>query len=66
MKLPAHLHTTQREWKSRKRREWKSVLVALRRYRFGCAFTPDQDSTLRLFEMAEAITKSLTTKEWGR
>ena len=66
MKLPPHLRTTQRNWKVRKRHEWKSVLMALERYRFGCAFTPDENATRQLYEAAEAITKSLSMKEWGR
>lgn len=39
--FPPHLHPGGAEaWRNKKRTEWKDVVMALERYRFGAAYTP--------------------------
>ena len=64
--LPDHIHSTERAWKSRKRREWAAVVAALKVFHLGCAFTPVYDQFDGAVEAAEDIRKRLSVKEWGR
>jgi hypothetical protein len=59
---------TQRQWKSRKRQEFKKVLKAFGIYRFGCAYAPgwvDRDID-KLGVLLESVKEKLSVKEWGR
>ena len=64
--LPDHIHSTERAWKSRKRKEWAAVVAALKVFRLGCAFTPVYDQFDGAVEAVEGIRKRLSVKEWGR
>lgn len=64
--LPDHIHSTERAWKSRKRKEWDAVVAALKVFHLGCAFTPVYDQFDGAVEAAEDIRKRLSVKEWGR
>ncbi len=67
-----------REWKQRKRREWRAVMKAANDFLQGAAYTPadwhgvdDKGKPLPLFypgvlESLENIKKRLSIKEWGR
>jgi len=64
--LPIYIHSTERAWKSRKRREWAAVVAALKVFRLGCAFTPVCGEFEAVVNASDGIRKSLTVKEWGR
>jgi hypothetical protein len=64
---------TQREWKKRKRQEWKRVLKAAHVFLQGAAFTPADDKLKvkvpfypDILDEMESIKRALSTKEWGR
>jgi hypothetical protein len=75
--LPSHIRGTNRQWKQRKRREWKAVLKAIDTFRMGCAFTPayERKDTPTSREPApwdtletpvKEISQRLSLKTWGR
>jgi hypothetical protein len=63
-KLPDHIPGTNREWKQRKRREWRAVLKALDTFRMGCAFTPAYDR-VKSFDPARADRIQWRPSPWG-
>ena len=72
--LPKHLETSERRWKTRKRREFRELLKAVSEFRMGCAYSPAYNinpQTHRVFwqELEDALTgikHGLSIKEWGR
>lgn len=61
---------TQREWRKRKRQEWRVVMKAATTFLHGAAYTP-ADTKLPIFypdmlRAMEEIKKNLSAKEWGR
>ena len=64
---------SQREWKKRKRAEWKAVLKAADTFLCGAAYTPADDATKvktpfypSMLDDMQSIKKALSAKEWGR
>ena len=63
---------TQREWKKKKRAEWKAVLKAAHMFLAGAAYTPADDSHNPpvfypgMLDDMQKIQKKLSVKEWGR
>lgn len=65
--FPKHIACTKREWKARKRREWREVVRALETFLVGAAYTPIHDKFWALLTKdVRAMTKRLSVKEWGR
>lgn len=70
--LPDHIPGTMREWKVRKRREWKAVLKAIESFRMGVFYTPAASKQHfngpfeRFDKEAKDITERLSVKWWGR
>jgi len=50
--MPDHIAGTARQWRVRKRREFRAIIDAFNKFRLGCAFTPVDydhlDKTLNL------------------
>lgn len=58
---------TQRQWKSRKRRELKAIIKAFENYRMGCAYCPGTDGEVgELQHLLERLKDSHSVKKWGR
>lgn len=58
---------TQREWKTRKRRELKTVIDVFRIYHIGCAYTPAKSGEVgRILEDFKSLKEALSVKNWGR
>ncbi len=62
--LPVHIAGTLRQFKARKRREWRAIEKAAEVYRRGCAFAPVR--TGALWAILEAGRDALSVKNWGR
>lgn len=65
-KLPAHLHTTQRKWKARKRQEYRALLEAFRTFQLGVAYTPIYRDFAAMQRQVDALAERISAKEWGR
>ena len=58
---------TNRQWKSRKRKELKEVIRAFDNYRTGCAYCPGEDGEAdQLGKLLEQMKEAHSVKEWGR
>lgn len=64
MKGASHIHGTLRQFKQRKRREFRAIVQAFERYRLGCAFAPYE--THKLARCLKEGVMKLSVKEWGR
>jgi hypothetical protein len=66
IELPKHLGVTQRQWKTRKRREIRAVVRALETFQRGSAFTPAYNDYREAMELVRAIADACSEKKWGR
>lgn len=58
---------TVREWKSRKRKQIREVIKAIKKMRLGCAFFPNGKTEIdELEEKAEQLKRVLSVDNWGR
>lgn len=64
MKIAKHIPGTLRQFKQRKRKEFKAIIQAFEQYRLGAAYAP-YDTYILQRCLAEGL-KSLSVKEWGR
>jgi len=60
-----HIQMTKKEWRRLKRAQWKEVIAQLRRFRSGYAYTPASGTFDDLSELADEITHSISSKQWG-
>lgn len=68
MKRARHIKMTEREYKARKRREFKELKKALDKFRYGCTYMP-QDALEILFlgRMDKTIDKAHDVlKKWWK
>lgn len=57
---------TQRQWKSRKRRDLRALEKALENYRLGCAYTPGHAAIDGLDAVIKIMRQTHSVKAWGR
>jgi hypothetical protein len=55
---------TARQWKVRKRREWKAVMQALEQYAMGCGHAPEYATCVDILAKAKQVQAALS--KWGR
>lgn len=58
--------TTQRQFRRRKRAEWRKVLAAIDTYRRGCVYINGYDVFKAFEQHADQITRAISPKEWGQ
>lgn len=51
------------DWRAKKRQEWKEVVRALDRFRFGCAYTPISDEVYHM-DRAVARANEAMSEDW--
>lgn len=69
-RIPKHLKCTADEWRALKRREMAAVLKAMKRFRGGVAYTPDEvyRSFDTMYSLAHFMARALEGrwKAWGK
>ena len=61
------LGITQRQWKSKKRKELKQLIKLFENYRLGCFYCPNYDTEIQDLErVLEQMKESHSVKNWGR
>jgi hypothetical protein len=65
MKGIEHIQMSKKEWRRLKRAQWKDVIAQLKRFRFGCAYTPASKTFDDLSELADEITSLISSRRWG-
>jgi hypothetical protein len=66
-RYPKHIGATAREWRRRKRREWRAIQRAFETFSIGSAYTPTFRTEFQ--EIESALMRGavkLSPKEWGR
>ena len=63
LRIELHLGMTLEDWRSKKRGEWKSVMHALDRFGFGCAYTPASNDLHELQRSAQRIADAMDS-DW--
>ena len=66
--LKKHGLTTQREWKSLKRKQFLAIQKAFDEYLIGCVYTPAYytGELQQLHDLIESIQEAQSIKRWGR
>ena len=62
--FPPHLQSTPEAWRDLKRQEWREVMAALERFRYGSAFTPEANAQYRLWRLSQQIADAVNAKGW--
>jgi hypothetical protein len=62
--FPTNLERTPEAWRDFKRQEWREVMAALERFRYGSAYTPEQDAQYRLWKLSIQIDEAVNAKGW--
>lgn len=70
-RIPKHLREihgeTGRQWKARKRKEFKKVIEAFDKFRRGCAYANGYNKyCLPLEKALDGWRKAMSVEEWGR
>ena len=69
MRIPKWLmkqeRCTNRQWRARKRNELDNVILALKVYNMGCAWTPDHEWVDVIEKHLRKLRESLSVKNWG-
>jgi hypothetical protein len=63
-KWDGRLAPTAEEWRDEKRGQWREVMSALERFRYGSAYTPDQDAQYRIWKLSIQVEDAVNAKGW--
>lgn len=64
VKIARHIPDTMRQFKARKRREFRAIVKAFEVYKIGCAYAPYQTGALD--QSLRDGVRQLSVKQWGR
>ena len=62
--FPAYLAPTAEAWRDEKRGQWREVMAALERFRYGSAYTPEQNAQCRIWRLSIQVEKAVNAKGW--
>jgi hypothetical protein len=67
-KLPSHISGTIRQWRTKKRRELRTLLRVADRVLRGAAYTPSVDGKTyyQVFQELRKFAQAWSQKEWGK
>ena len=63
-KFPAHLAPNAEAWRDEKRGEWREVMAALERFRYGSAYTPERNAQYRIWKLSFQVDEAVNAKGW--
>ena len=63
-KFETRLAPTPEAWRDEKRGQWREVMAALERFRYGSAYTPEQDAQYRIWKLSIQVDKAVNAKGW--
>ena len=63
-KFETRLAPNAEAWRDEKRGQWREVMAALERFRYGSAYTPEQAAQYRIWNLSLQVEEAVNAKGW--